>query len=219
MKFDCYKRFLKSDIYKNFIQNTLNDSKVKTKGRNKRRAAKPKKGVLISCHRINAYEKNENFVQNDKNTKVNVKTAQNERFNYKSKIDGNDIQPKRSHSTRIEPLECSKSGKLIKKSHSYHSSDHFNNENCRYLRVYFPDGSHEKVYLYQSQTIGHMVQKLLLKKKLNYSSFEAFIIGSEIVSIFSLKNYLHKFQSKTSSRTSVYSLIIAVNPQKYYFEH
>jgi hypothetical protein len=184
MKFDCYKRFLESDIYKNFIQNTLNDSKVKTKGRNKRRAAKSKKGVLISRHRINAYEKNENLVQNDKNTKVNIKTTQNERFNYKSKIDGNDIQPKRSHTIRIEPLECSKSGKLIKKSHSYHSSDHFNNQSCRYLRVYFPDGSHEKVDLYESQTIGHMLQKLLFKKNLNYSSFETFIIGSEKVSIF-----------------------------------
>ena len=210
MKFDCYQRFLKSDIYKECVTLELQgkplpyESDGQTKSEENFKTSqlntiKPKKRSFIPWHRIKSSkaEKQQLKQLNAKQTYIrkpkddSIKPRPHSAYDLGSNssfsANRSDMTGSQSSIASSEPLGkqnlmLSKSKESINKSNGNQMNGHHcHDDNCHLFRVILPDHSQAVVPLIEGQKIGPTIDKLLQKRSLNYSAFDAFISGSDKV--------------------------------------
>jgi len=233
MKFDCYQRFLKSDLYKecvilelqgkslpyeNQIDNKSNNYEYKPE-LSVTQVLRNKKKSLIPWPKRKTYKTQAKNTQKEMCAKQPIirklsdslskmrstsKTLDDQMST--TSADRSDLTASQSSITSSKQIDqinaafaLSKSIESINESNFNFNqiSGHCNRDNCRLSRVILPDRSQTVVSLTNGEKIGQTLQKLLDKRKLKYSAFDAFVTGCEKVyiylSIYFLSNY-----SKTS---------------------
>lgn len=212
MKFDCYQRFLKSDIYKECVSLELQgkplpyESDTLTKSEDNFKSSqlntiKPKKRSFIPWHRIKSSKAEKQLLKqlNPKQTyirqpkedalKMRPRSAYDLTSNSSYSANRSDLTGSQSSIASSEPIGkqnaiLSKSSQSINKSTTNPMNGHHcHDDNCHLFRVIFPDHSQAVVPLMEGQKIGQTIEKLLRKRSLNYSAFDAFISGSDKVII------------------------------------
>ena len=208
MKFDCYQRFLKSDIYKECVSSELQGKPMPYETDNQTESEeafrtsqlntiKPKKRSFIPWHRLKTSkaEKQQLKQLSAKQTYVRkpnsgLKPRPHSAYdlNSNSSLSANrsDATGSQSSIASSEPIGkqnaiLSKSRESINKLNGFPALNehHCHDDNCHLFRVILPDHSQAVVPLMEGQTIAQMIEKLLQKRSLNYSSFDAFVTGSE----------------------------------------
>jgi len=197
MKFDCYKRFLKSDFSNNTIESAFNHRNLDKNS--KHRVIQPEKEPLVSCHSLVALKKHKKpELKEIKEKQTNKKLRENISYHKKNliiKSHENKLYYSRNHLTRSERIKMlttalSETKNSKRRTDSYHKTSHSNRDKSRIFKVIFPDGSQEKVSVTQSEKIGQMLQKLLNKRNFKYSAFDVFATGSEkVCHLFMLNVY------------------------------
>jgi len=191
MKFDCYKRFLKSDFSNKIIESAFKDRNLDKNSRF--RVIQSEKEPLVSCHSLIVPKKHKKpELKETKEKQTNKKLRENTSYHKKNlvvKSHENKLYNRRSHLTRSERIKIlttalSETKNSRRRTDSYHKTSHSNRDKSRILKVIFPDGSQEKVSLTQSEKIGQMLQKLLIKRNFKYTAFDVFATGSEKVCHF-----------------------------------
>ncbi|KAJ8978977.1 hypothetical protein NQ317_001450 [Molorchus minor] len=184
MKFDSYPRFLKSDLYKQCLSGeivkpldaglmlhtpTSTPSKLKKSLSN---AEDRRRKSLLPWHRkIRSKSKDRGeveFVQKRNDIMSNSMTIGDQI----RKNSGSDTHS--SHSS-LTSLDLATTGQELAKSKSANEEDFSANSRSALCRVFLSNGSTSVVQINESETIQQLVNRLLAKRGLRYSSFEVFI--------------------------------------------
>lgn len=211
MKFDCYQRFLKSEVYKECVTLELqgkslpyetdaqmeSEEAFKTSQLN---TIKPKKRSFIPWHRLKTSKAEKQQLKqlsakqtyvrkpNATNLKPRPHSAYDLTSNSSLSANRSDVTGSQSSIASSEPIGkqnaiLSKSRESINKLNGFPALNghHCHDDNCHLFRVILPDHSQAVVPLMEGQKIGQMIEKLLQKRSLNYSAFDVFVTGSEKV--------------------------------------
>jgi len=189
MKFDSFSRFLKSDLYKDSLladmaSNPLpfdghdldfdllttavldldkSDSSIKNKSGETRR-----KSILPWNNIRNRSKSKDRGDQNTSDSKpamfIKKLTGQNSSDKSKQSV-SNNSEPKAEVKDMSDPLN--------------HSSESCDKESCTLTRFILPDRATTVVSTPQGETIRSLVSRLLDKRGLKFTSFDAFVTGNE----------------------------------------
>ena len=206
MKTDCYKRFLKS-FYSNNMSESLFHEKMFEK-LNKSVTNDTEQTIISEKYRKNAYKKLKKLELNQINRKIAKRKilrnlSPKKRLSYKPNGDKQAVLStpechplkceRMQRSTQMESIQWIQLNMSSSKP-KLNSSSLSTNEKIRSLIIVLPNGSQEKLDLYKSETIKQLLDTILRKRNLNFTSFEAYPMGSQkVITILDHKSYEMSF--------------------------
>ena len=183
MKTDCYKRFLKS-----FYSNGMNESVFHEKISQRI----PENQSFSERYRKNAYRKLRRHELQQINRRIaKRRLVRNHLSPIKATITATKAEsvctPIKSQSIKGERMQRSTQMASLQWIQSTLSASKPKKETIEAKRtsviIVFPNGSQEKVELKRSETLQVLLRRVLKRRNLNYTSFDAYSIGSDKVMI------------------------------------
>ena len=201
---DCYKRFLTS-FYSNNMNDSLFHEKIFEK-LNKSQNNENNEHFISEKYRKNAYKKLKRLELNDINRRIAKRKllrnlSPKKRPIIRSNVDKHSIPStpechplkcdRMQRSTQMESIQWIQSNMSASKPKLNNSSLSLS-EKMRSLIIVFTNGSQEKVDLYKSETLRELLERVLKIRNLNFTSFEAYPLGSEkVINVFILLSIIH----------------------------
>lgn len=209
MKTDCYKRFLQTFYSNNFNESPFHE-KIFEK-LNKSQSNDAENQLISEKYRKNAYRKLKRLEMNEINRRIAIRKALRNLSPKKRLINrpNGDNKQKLLATPECHPIKCermqrstqmqsiqwiqsnmsaSKPSKECQPSKPKLNNTSLSlNEKIRSLIIVFTNDSQERQDLYKSESIRQLLDRVLKKRNLNFTSFEAFPMGSDKV----IKHFFH----------------------------